>query len=230
RKGKVPKPISDAKSRQQLVADLFNDTLSELSITRDVSQVPAEAVEIEVPEMGELLIQLSILTHLSQEELDEFKADISKMKISEQASFVKEVIVQEAIRAARRDGKDVDTVLAEVEEQASKRIRVAEGEIVEEVVEEEVELEILRREEEVITPVTPDSDDVTPIKSIEEFDVLLSSDKLSQFELEELQMDLVRRGVEDHEIDTIMSQARELPRDLVEELLRSLGIEEDKGD
>ncbi|MFX1485451.1 MAG: hypothetical protein ACFFCP_19935, partial [Promethearchaeota archaeon] len=106
-KGKIPKPVSDAKSRQELLADLFNDTFEDVEITRTPDQLPEESVSVEVPELGELLIQLSILTNLNQQELDEFKADIAKMKLSEQAAFVKEVIMQEAIRAARREGKSV---------------------------------------------------------------------------------------------------------------------------
>ncbi|MHA2303726.1 MAG: hypothetical protein ACXACD_22550, partial [Candidatus Thorarchaeota archaeon] len=100
RKGKIPKPIGDVKSRQQLTAELFNDTYEEMKITRTAAEMPEDAIPIEVPEMGELLTQLAILTNLSAEELDEFQADIVKMKMSEQAAFVKEVIMQEAIRAA----------------------------------------------------------------------------------------------------------------------------------
>ncbi|MHA2027730.1 MAG: hypothetical protein ACW98U_17690, partial [Candidatus Thorarchaeota archaeon] len=112
RSGKIPKPIGDVKSRQELVADLFNDTYVEMKITRSAEEMPEDAIPIEVPEMGELLMQLAILTNLSAEELDEFQADIVKMKPSEQAAFVKEVIMQEAIRAARRDKKTVDEIIA----------------------------------------------------------------------------------------------------------------------
>ncbi|MFW9926991.1 MAG: hypothetical protein ACFFDM_09505, partial [Candidatus Thorarchaeota archaeon] len=74
RKGKIPKPVKDVKSRQQLVAELFNDTYAKMKITRTAAQMPADAIPIEVPEMGELLMQLAILTNLSPEELDEFQA------------------------------------------------------------------------------------------------------------------------------------------------------------
>jgi len=114
KKGKMPKPIVDSKSRQQLVAELFNDTFQKLEITRKAIDMPESGVPIKVPEIGELLIQLSILTRLSPQELDEFNADISKMKMSEQAAFVKEVINQEAIRAARAKGKTVEEILEEV--------------------------------------------------------------------------------------------------------------------
>jgi len=224
RKGKVPKPITEAASRQALIADLFNDTYAKLEITRTSEQMPEESVPVDVPELGELLIQLAILTNLDQTELDEFKADISKMKISEQAAFVKEVIMQEAIRAARRDHKTVEEIIEDVEAQASKRIAgEGEGAAVEdgiepEDVEPEVETVILPDEDE--TPETDiddsaavDGEDITP------------SDRLSQYEIEELRKDLETKGVPLHEIDTIVKQAKELPRDLVEELIKSLSKE-----
>ncbi|MGY5880182.1 MAG: hypothetical protein RTV31_08025 [Candidatus Thorarchaeota archaeon] len=226
RKGKVPKPITEAASRQDLVADLFNDTYAKLEITRTPDQMPEEAVPVDVPELGELLIQLAILTNLDQQELDDFKTDIAKMKISEQAAFVKEVIVQEAIRAARRDHKTVETVLEEVQDQASKRL-AGEGEgavVVEGIIPEEVETE-------VDTVILPDKDETIETDTTPTFDddgtpdtetVESSDDKLSQFEIEELQKDLETKGVPLHEIDVIVKQAQKLPRDLVDELIKSL--------
>jgi len=119
RKGKVPKPVSDAKSRQDIITQLFNDTYEKTGIVRTPGEMPEESVPVQVPELGELLIQLSILTNLNQQELDDFKADISKMKMSEQAAFVKEVIMQEAIRAARREHKNVELVIAEIQAERS---------------------------------------------------------------------------------------------------------------
>jgi hypothetical protein len=48
------------------------------------------------------------------------------------------------------------------------------------------------------------------------------SERMSTYEIEELRKDLERRGVPPYEIDTILEQARELPRELVEELVKSL--------
>ncbi len=221
RKGKVPKPIGDVKSRQQLTAELFNDTFEELKITRTAAQMPDDAIPIEVPEMGELLMQLAILTNLSAEELDDFQADIAKMKISEQAAFVKEVIMQEAIRAARRDGRTVDETIALVEQQAIRRLGGEEEVVpVEEVKTEDTETVFLEEEKKVTE--TPE-DEVSPVKK-EEFEEVTetTSEKMSMYELEELRRDLERRGVPPHEIDTIIEQAKDLPRELVDELVKSL--------
>ncbi|MHA1850470.1 MAG: hypothetical protein ACTSW8_04320, partial [Candidatus Thorarchaeota archaeon] len=224
RKGKVPKPVTEAASRQDLIAELFNDTYAKLDITRTPDQMPEESIPVDVPELGELLIQLAILTNLNQQELDEFKADIVKMKISEQAAFVKEVIVQEAIRAARRDHKTVEEVIAEVEAQAASRL-AGEGE--DAVVEDGVVLDEV--EPDVETVILPDKDDVP---EVDETAVTVTSDeevpddrsdKLSAFEIDELKKDLENRGVPAHEIDVILQQAKKLPRALVEELVKSLG-------
>ncbi|MHA2360793.1 MAG: hypothetical protein ACXAB6_02530, partial [Candidatus Thorarchaeota archaeon] len=220
RKGKKPKPIDDVKSRQELVADLFNDTFSELAITRTAMQMPEETVGVEVPEMGELLIQLSILTNLSPDELDEFNADISKMKMSEQAAFVKEVIHQEAIRAARREGKTVEQIIAETEAAAQRRLGAED--IIEEAP-EPVEPSVILPDEDISPEVAEDVTEVDedipePADVVDEAVI----DRLSSFELEDLKQDLVRKGVPEYEIDTIIKQVRNLPRDLVDELVRSL--------
>jgi hypothetical protein len=223
RKGKVPKPVSDAKSRQELLADLFNDTFDDLEITRTPDQLPEESIPVEVPELGGLLIQLSILTNLNQQELDEFKADIAKMKLSEQAAFVKEVIMQEAIRAARREGKSVDDIIEELQKEAAQRLAGEEAAVPEGVEEPEEPYE----EPVLLTPVEePEPERVLtdePTVPIE--DISFSSDHLSPFEIEELRKELIEKGVPLTEVDILLKQAEELPRELVEELIRSLDAE-----
>ncbi|MFX0053483.1 MAG: LamG-like jellyroll fold domain-containing protein [Candidatus Hermodarchaeota archaeon] len=212
RKGKMPEPIADVKSRRELIAGLFNSTFSELKLTRVASQMPEESVPIEIPEMGDLLIQLAILTNLDADELDEFKADISKMKISEQAAFVREVIEQEAVRAARREGKTVEEILNQVAAQAARQLEGVEEEIpapqildVKPEVAEEVEEPIVGEPEEA-----------------EEMIEVIMDDRLSTFEIEDIKIELVRRGVPAHEIDTIIEQVKDLPRELVDELIKSV--------
>ena len=231
KKGKVPKPVKDAKSRQKLITELFNDTFEKLSITRTIDQMPEESIPVEVPELGELLIQLSILTNLNQQELDEFKADIAKMKLSEQAAFVKEVIMQEAIRAARRDGTTVEEILDTVKKDASSRLAGDEGRAAPEV-------EVDEEEEPYEEPVflTPEAEEpkaepvIAPdVTTGPAEDISFTSEQLSPFEIEELRKELEGKGVPASEIDIIIKQAEELPRDLVEELIRSLDAERLRG-
>ncbi|MFX1261580.1 MAG: hypothetical protein ACFFAZ_05800 [Promethearchaeota archaeon] len=211
-KGKIPAPLSDVRSRTEILAALFNDTYSQMKLTRVAAQMPEESVSIEIPEMGDLLIQLAILTNLDADELDEFKTDIAKMKISEQAAFVREVIEQEAVRAARREGKTVEEILEGVAAQAARQLEGVEEEIpapqilaVEPEVAEEVEAPIVSEPEEV-----------------EEVTEVTMEDRLSTFEIEDIKMELVRRGVPAHEIDTIIEQVKDLPRELVDELIESV--------
>ncbi len=234
RKGKIPKPIDDAKPREALVAELFNDTYEDYRvgdkvITRKPDQMPSEAVAVEVPEMGELLIQLSILTNLSPEELDEFKADISKMKISEQAAFVKEVIMQEAIRAARRENKTVEDIIEDIEHQARVQLSGEDIERVDRTKAPTEEEPILLLDDEVTEEVTPidEEEEISEsareiIDTIRREEVATPSEMMSEYEIGELRKELVQKGVPPHEIDTILEQARTLPRELVEELLKSL--------
>jgi hypothetical protein len=224
RKGKMPKPIMESKSRQELVSELFNDTFAKLEITRSAADMPEASIPIEVPEIRELLIQLAILTHLDQDELDEFNADISKMKMSEQAAFVKEVIVQEAIRAARAQGKTVEEVLEDVAIQAKRKLS-DEGETEETAKgsEEDDEERVFLIEDEA-EKETPFVDSETEHdESVEEEDAV-RTEKLSAYEIDELKTELIRKGVPNHEIDMIIEQARQLSRELVEELVKSLGL------
>ncbi|TET06019.1 MAG: hypothetical protein E3J86_15355 [Candidatus Thorarchaeota archaeon] len=221
RKGKVPKPVGDVKSRQELVADLFNDTFDEMKIKRTAEQMPEVSVPIEVPEIRDLLIQLSILTHLTPTELDEFISDISKMKMSEQAAFVREVISQEAIRAARTRGMTVEEILEELADESSRRISATDEVIEAELVPEEpFEERVFLPEDETVTE-EPETEVETP--KVEE---KAPTEKLSQFELEELKAELIRKGVPNHEINMIIEQARHLSRELVDELVKSLGLKE----
>jgi len=182
--------------------------------------MPEAAVPIKVPEIRELLIQLSILTHLSPEELDEFNSDISKMKMSEQAAFVKEVIMQEAIRAARAKGSTVEEILEEVAAEASGKISDTD-EVKETIAPEEPAEERVFLDKEELPTEEPETIIETPSD-----EVVVPSEKLSQFEIDELKADLIKKGVPIHEIDIIIEQAGQLSRDLVEELIKSLGLKE----
>ena len=224
RKGKIPKPIEGVKGRQQIIAELYNDSNKGLIPLRTADMMPEDSVPVNIPEMGELLIQLSILTHLNPDELDEFKADIAKMKLSEQAAFVKEVIDQEAIRAARRDGKTFEQVIAETGAEARRMLSGGESEVKPSVYEDEPEETPPPEVSRVIMPTERKEPAVRPATDFEP-KPSGAEDKLSQYELDDLQSDLIRRGVPESEITTIMEQAKTLSRDLVEELLRSLDLD-----
>jgi len=210
-KGKIPKPPEELKSRQQIVAELFNEIAGPIGVTKTAEQMPQVSIAMEVPEIEGLLMQLTVLTKLTPDELEDFKFDLSKMRLSEQVNFVKEVINQEAIKRARSERKTMEMVLEETAAQARSLLAGEEPTAVitpiipEEIVEpsEPVETEVARPE----------------ITEVEE-DILI--DVLSDDEIEEIRKKLIQAGVRKNELKTIIDQVRELPRELVDELLKSI--------
>ncbi|OLS31170.1 MAG: hypothetical protein ThorAB25_04910, partial [Candidatus Thorarchaeota archaeon AB_25] len=210
-KGKIPKPPDNILSRQEIVADLFNDIAEPVGITKMASSMPTEAITTDVPEIDELLVQLSILSKLTPDELEDFKLDVSKMKLSEQVSFVKEVINQEAIKQGRIERKSMEMIL---EETALKARAVLAGEEIEQIVEPKlVEERVEPEQAEEPIETTPE-----PI----DFEEIDSTDVLSENELKEIRQRLLDAGIKGSELETIMDQTRELPRELAEELLKSI--------
>ncbi|MFW9887998.1 MAG: hypothetical protein ACFFER_07450 [Candidatus Thorarchaeota archaeon] len=223
-KGKVPKPVDDVMSRQEMVAELFNDTMKGLEITTSPELVPEHSIIVDVPEMGELLIQLAILTRLTAEELEDFRRDISKMRVSEQAAFVKEVINQEALRVARLENRRFNEVLEDVASQARQRLVgddiIAVSEIDTSAIDAEplvltedkarIEFEEIRTEVEEPTEARKDE---AP-SEIREY--------MKEYEIEELRLQLEARGLPREEVSMIIEQVRTLPRELVDDLIKSL--------
>ena len=81
---------------------------------------------------------------------------------------------------------------------------------------------LLPPEEEPVEPIVRVDKGREPRKAPIEEAPEAKSDRMSTLEIEELRRDLERRGVPPYEIDTILEQARDLPRELVEELVKSL--------
>ena len=79
--------------------------------------------------------------------------------------------------------------------------------------------------------IEPDVEDEEPIS---EADVIIDEirreepgagfEKMSDFEIEDLRKELTQKGIPPYEIDTILEQARTLPRELLDELLKSLDM------
>ncbi|MFX1484892.1 MAG: hypothetical protein ACFFCP_17070, partial [Promethearchaeota archaeon] len=150
-------------------------------------------------------------------------ADIIKMKMSEQAAFVKEVIMQEAIRAARRDGKTIEETLEAIEAEALRRLGAEEEVKPVDVVDTgPVETVFLEEEEEEEKEAVVPEEEEEPEEEVFEEVKDTKSERMSLHEIEELRKELQQKGVPPYEIDTIIEQAKELPRELVDELVRSL--------
>jgi hypothetical protein len=126
-------------------------------------------------------------------------------------SFVKEVINQEAIKQARLERKPMEVIL---EETAAKARAVLAGEEIEEVMEPEP------LEERIVPPEVEEPKEAIPEPV--EFEEVESAEMLDEDELKQIRQKLVSAGIKGSELETIMDQARELPRELAEELLRSI--------
>ncbi|MHA2056225.1 MAG: hypothetical protein ACW979_01215 [Candidatus Thorarchaeota archaeon] len=205
RRGRVPKPAKSMQTRQSLVAELFNELYEPLGVKREASQIPAEPIIIEVPEIDELVIDLAILTGMTQQELDDFRFEISKMKMSQQTSFVREVIGQEALRVSGIQNKSVEQVMEEVVAERRKKIGGAAA--------------VTKPE---IYDITEEEADV----SEEEEKGIDFEHQLRELELKAMASELENRGIPSHEIESFVSQARTLPKDVVEMLLQSFTLKE----
>jgi hypothetical protein len=122
RRGVIPPIPEDIRGRQEIIAELFNETCASVGVTKQPEAMPAYSVAIEVPEIEELLIQLTILTGMTPEELQDFRDEVSKMKLSEQVAFTKEVITQQAIKLAKTQGKSFENLMEEISTQARAMI------------------------------------------------------------------------------------------------------------
>ena len=117
------------------------------------------------------------------------------------ANYLEEVAAQASRKLS--DEGEVEEVVAVPEEEVEERVFLVEEE-------EEPETVIIESEEEVET-------------TVEEAEAV-RTEKLSAYEIDELRTELIRKGVPNHEIDMIIEQARQLSRELVEELVKSLGL------
>ncbi|MFX0056305.1 MAG: hypothetical protein ACFFAD_15365, partial [Candidatus Hermodarchaeota archaeon] len=195
-----------------------------LEITTSPELVPEYSILVEVPEMGELLIQLAILTRLTAAELEDFRRDISKMRVSEQAAFVKEVINQEALRVARLEHRRYEEVLEDVASQARRRLVGDDIIAISEIDSARIDAEplILTEEKAKIEFEEPPSEIDETIESRKDEPPVTVREYMKEYEIEELRQQLEARGLPREEISVIIEQVKTLPRELVDDLVKSL--------
>jgi hypothetical protein len=111
--------------------------------------------------------------------------------------------------------------LAEVAGQASRKLSSPdEAEELDTTPEEPEDERVFLAEEE---------EEIKEIKSVDKApaeEEIVRTEKLSAYEIDELKADLIKKGVPNHEIDMIIEQARLLSRELVDELVKSLGLKD----
>jgi hypothetical protein len=98
-KGKVP-DAPEVGARNELVRDMINEGLEEIRLSKPLDEIPLESIDLHVPEVEDLLIELAEITGLNEEDITVFRSDLARMKPSERPGFIQEVIVQEKARRA----------------------------------------------------------------------------------------------------------------------------------
>ncbi len=99
-KGKIPKPASVPMRRQMLLA-LMNEDLEPIRIQKSVDDVSLSTVDVTVMDVEELLEDLAIVVGLTPEDINTLRQDLDKMRPSERAGFISEVLKQERSRRAQ---------------------------------------------------------------------------------------------------------------------------------
>lgn len=119
-KGRIPKPANVPLRREMLLA-IMNEDLSPVGIQKSIDDVALSTVDVAAMDVEDLLDELATVVGLTPTDIDTLRQDLDKMRPSERAGFINEVLKQERSRRARE--------LAEAE-------RVAEEGIPAEAVEE----------------------------------------------------------------------------------------------
>jgi len=196
RRKRVPKPAKEVRRREVVIAELFAELLEPTGAKVKAIEMPTESVEVEVPEIETMIVDLSILTQMKPEEVEEFRLAISKMKLSEQTTFAREVIQQEALTASLSRGISVEEVLQEVVEERIRRIGGEEA-----------------------TGIASAAA-VYKVKEIEKEKEEPPKDTLDDSEIAKMKAELMEKGLPEHEIDSVIAQARKLPKEVGEMLLQ----------
>ncbi|MFX1416072.1 MAG: hypothetical protein ACFFC0_04630 [Promethearchaeota archaeon] len=210
RRRRVPKPAKEVRRREVVIAELFSELLQPTGVKVKAIEMPTESVEVEVPEIETMIVDLSILTQMKPEEVEEFRLAISKMKLSEQTTFAREVIQQEAIAASVSRGISVEEVLQEVVEERIRRIGGEEA-------------------TGIASAAT-----VYRVREIEKEKEEPPKDTLDDSEIAKMKAELMEKGLPEHEIDSVIAQARKLPKEVGEMLLQgfaqSAKLEDEEAD
>jgi hypothetical protein len=99
-KGVIPTapPVRD---RRSMILSMMNEDLQPLAIGKDIEDLSSSTVDVTILDVESLLEELSTVIGLTTADVEVLKQDLEKMKPSERAGFISEVIKQERARRAR---------------------------------------------------------------------------------------------------------------------------------
>ncbi len=99
-RGKIPEP-APVRNRKQVIIDTMNEDLRPLRIMKGSADVAPSTVDISTLDIEELLKELAVVVGLAPEDVDTLRGDLEKMRPSERAGFISEVLKQERARRAK---------------------------------------------------------------------------------------------------------------------------------
>jgi len=173
--------------------------------------------------------------HLSEEEIEELRSELIKRKASDRE-------IESIIDQARSLPRELALEFFKEPEKATKKKRVKKEDLLskKELADLRTELERKGVPENEIKSIMKQAQTVAKdrveefLKTIEDkehkehLEEIEFEDRLSEFEVEELRLQLVQRGLPEEEIESIVKQAKNLPSALIEDLLNSIDADMDK--
>jgi len=99
-RGNIPKP-ADVPQRRQMILSMMNDDLKPVGIQKYPDDVSLSTVDVTIMDVEELLDDLAVVVGLTPDDIDTLRHDLDKMRPSERAGFINEVLRQERSRRAR---------------------------------------------------------------------------------------------------------------------------------
>ncbi|MHA2056409.1 MAG: hypothetical protein ACXACG_00485 [Candidatus Thorarchaeota archaeon] len=99
-KGRIPKPAS-VPVRREMLLDIINEDLAPVGIRKSIDDIGISTVDVTVMDVEELLEDLATVVGLTPADIDTLRQDLDKMRPSERAGFISEVLKQERSRRAQ---------------------------------------------------------------------------------------------------------------------------------
>ncbi|MHA2199189.1 MAG: hypothetical protein ACXABN_04885 [Candidatus Thorarchaeota archaeon] len=99
-KGKIPNP-ADVPARRMMLLAMMNEDLKEVGIQKTIEDVSLSTVDVTVMDVEDLLEDLATVVGLTPDDIETLRQDLDKMRPSERAGFINEVLKQERSRRAR---------------------------------------------------------------------------------------------------------------------------------
>ncbi|RLI55763.1 MAG: hypothetical protein DRO87_08690 [Candidatus Thorarchaeota archaeon] len=99
-KGRIPKAAPVSRRREMLL-QVMNEELEPVGIRKTIDDVALSTVDVNVMDVEELLQELALVVGLTEADVDVLRSDLDRMRPSERAGFIGEVLKQERARRAK---------------------------------------------------------------------------------------------------------------------------------